>query len=380
MVEARKLTQKFVDRISTTGSEKEVWYPDTEIKGLGVRVRESGTATYEYRYRVPNGPGQRRKNLRSISQNKLDSIRDFLRMEFIPELLMGNDPVQRDRERKADTILVDDMLDEVLQIWAQKNRSEGYVKEQTRLYDRFIKPQLGRIPLRDVNSNELRKMLRSLHKTPVQANRVKSLLSFIFKQALRAQYIMTDPTALLEGNAEHAREESLPHEVAVRIIKEGATHVSPEAYDRLCFLIATGCRPIETGRIQWEHFKAEADGIVYWNKPWRVTKNKSDMKVPLADLAVEVIERRKALGVEQPFKPFELRKAWARLKTKGIIPEEYVIKDMRAGFISSLIANDTDIKTTQTLAGHKDPSVTLKHYARAGKEQLEDAVNKLDFS
>jgi hypothetical protein len=202
MVEARKLTQRFVDRISTTGLEKEAWYPDTEIKGLGVRVRTNGSATYVYRYRTPNGTTQRRKNLHSISKNKLDFIRDYLRAEFIPELLMGNDPVQRDRERKTGSIFVDDMWDEVLQIWAQKGRNEKYVSEQTKLYNRFIKSKLGRIPLRDVTSNELRKMLRALHETPTQANRLKSLLSFIFKQALRAPYIENDPTCLTSAPME----------------------------------------------------------------------------------------------------------------------------------------------------------------------------------
>ena len=48
-----KITKSAINRIEATGKEYHLW--DTELRGFGIRVRETGAATYIVRYRSGHG-------------------------------------------------------------------------------------------------------------------------------------------------------------------------------------------------------------------------------------------------------------------------------------------------------------------------------------
>ncbi|MFI5298801.1 MAG: tyrosine-type recombinase/integrase [Polyangiales bacterium] len=72
----------------------------------------------------------------------------------------------------------------------------------------------------------------------------------------------------------------------------------------------------------------------------------------------------------------DTKTAWGNaLRRSGI--QDFTFHDLRHTFASNLVMNGVDIRTVQTLLGHKDITMTMR-YAHLSPEHLRDAISVLD--
>jgi integrase len=124
--------------------------------------------------------------------------------------------------------------------WAltEKREKSGY--EDQRMLDRLILPKLGRHRVSAIERRDVESLKALLATTPVQANRVLSLLSKMFSKAMDWQMRTDNPASKI-------------------------------TVDALRLLILTGARPHEVLGAEWPMFDLQR-GV--WRKPSHHTKQK----------------------------------------------------------------------------------------------------------
>ena len=69
---------------------------------------------------------------------------------------------------------------------------------------------------------------------------------------------------------------------------------------------------------------------------------------------------------------------WQRLCKRAGVTTHYVRYQMKHTGVTNMITHGVDDKTTATLSGHRDPVVTLKHYARPTSSSVKKALDAQD--
>ena len=114
------------------------------------------------------------------------------------------------------------------------------------------------------------------------------------------------------------------------------------------------------------------------------TKNKYSVRTfPMSDTLYEILWNcRKDHGFiispdpDRPIADREYRRLWESLSSHIELYGMTAI-NFRTTFCTMAVASGVDIKTTQALMGHADPSMTLKVYAKEEKSHLPDAMEKM---
>lgn len=167
-------------------------------------------------------------------------------------------------------------------------------KEKVRLIEKFIRPAIGALPVEDVETDVINGLLqRIMEETPTQANRVRSLLSSMFKKAiLWRSFTRSNPVTVQDRAGEKKRDRKLSDQeiqtlgVALTAAQEGIPY--PAAAIRLALL--TGMRKGEILGLQWDWIDLEA-GLV--TIPWEFHKtggeNQDDRVVMLCAAACAIL-------------------------------------------------------------------------------------------
>src|SRR5688572_15896345 len=164
----RKITKAAVDGLSPGDI---AW--DAEIKGFGVRCQRRDRV-YMLKYRSAE-----RQRWYTIGKHGSPWTPELARREakrLLGLVAEGKDPAEKKRkDRSAPTInaLCDRFLDEHV---GAKSKHRTLI-EYTRLIDRVVRAELGRLRVDDVRNSDIEKLHLKFRATPYQANRLLALLS-----------------------------------------------------------------------------------------------------------------------------------------------------------------------------------------------------------
>ena len=101
----QNISKRLVDSLEAIGAEYFVW--DGNLKGFGIRVRETGAKSYIVKYRAGTGrkAPTRRMTIAAVGKVAPDAARAMADSRIIGDVARGDDPAsERTRERREMTI------------------------------------------------------------------------------------------------------------------------------------------------------------------------------------------------------------------------------------------------------------------------------------
>lgn len=272
-----RITKATVGKLACPPGQKEAFFWDGEISGLGLRVYPSGRKSWVLQYRDAGGR-TRRHPIGQASAVDPAAARK-LAGDLLTRVAGGANPsVERRQARTAAT--VDDVFAAYLAHAEQQQRPSSF--DQTRRNLRKYAARLHREAVTDIDRAAVSRLhqLLGTEVGRVQANRVLASLSAAWVWALRTGLVGgNNPAAHVPKFSEKARERVLAPE-ELRLIWQ-CTHGGGN-YNRVVrALLLTACRRQEVGGMHW----AEIEGDVLVVPAARM-KSRRPHEVPLTPLAL----------------------------------------------------------------------------------------------
>jgi integrase len=277
-----QFTVKKTDGVALEGKSERIVFDD-DIKGFGLRLREGGSRTWIYQYRI--GSKQRRMVLGSATSVPLSVARKNAG-ELEARVKLGGDPAM-DKEtarRSADEtfgILVDQYLA------ARESKWRPNTEREVRRHLTKYAKSLHRFPIAAVSQLNISNLLDSLAKESGDAtsNRVRANLSTFFSWVIKKGIDL--PKGNIASYTEKQKENS-----RTRVLSDGELKTiwgacRDDAFGAILkLLLLTGQRKSEIGFLRWDEIRDEHILLLGAR-----TKNKRDHVVPLSDAAKTILEK-----------------------------------------------------------------------------------------
>jgi len=261
---------------------------DDDIPGFGLRIREGGSRTLIFQYKI--GAKQRRMSLGRLSAVNLDEARRKARV-YSGRVADGLDPAAEKAENKAQAQnTLEATAAEYLQ-WQRtrkrkngtiglKPRSQQEVERHLLIYAKPLhKLRIGKISRADVSN-----CLDAIEKKsgPVAKNRARASLSGLFKWAMQRGKADANPVALTARNEEGDGRKRVLKPAELRAIWNALPEDHYGAIVRL--LMLTGQRRDEIAGLRWSEIVDSSIGL-----PRERTKNGQLHSIPLSSEAQAII-------------------------------------------------------------------------------------------
>ncbi len=371
MPQRRRLTDAGIARFRGQTREYTVW--DTEVAGLGVRVRPSGSRTFVYRRRTTDGV--QKMTFGPAMLSKVEDVRreclavasgtgdaDATSRKAIPlfrEFVTGPWKAARYDRCKPTT---------------QRNYC-GHLKRQ-------LLPTFGDRRLDRITRGMVGRWFETYGRAaPGAANVALDILGQILNHAIAVGHIATNPTRGIRRNPRKDRTRFLSRREILHLHRvldryaEGFPGQAQQA-DIIRLLLLTGCRKNEIMRLRREEIKDDRLEL-------RDSKT-GPRTVLLNDRARKILERRLQRtnsiwifpSVRNSSRPrcYGLP-LWYRVRIEAGI-EDVRLHDLRHTVASQAVLNGVPLPVTARLLGHSDVRMTMR-YVHVGDREVEAAAERV---
>lgn len=370
-----KITKRVIDALKPKADAYFIW--DSLVTGFGVRVMPSGTKTFQVQYR--KGARTRRSSLGRVGVVTVDQARGQA-LEMLGQVASGHDPVEElALERMA--LTVSDLCDRFLEVHVAVHVKPSTAKDYASSIRRMIRPAIGTFKVTDV----LRKDIANLHyryrETPIQANRMLSVLSKMFNMAemwgLRPDG--TNPCRHVPKYKENKRERYLS-EAEIQILgdvlslceRDGSETPHVAAAFRL--LLLTGCRLSEIQTAKWDYVTDRGLELPDTKTGKRCIPMPSAARAVLSALPRTsdnpYIIEGKLLGSHVT----DLQRPWRRIRELAGL-SDVRIHDLRHTYASIAVSGGMPIQMVGRLLGHTQIQTTLR-YAHLADDPVRAAAEE----
>jgi integrase len=263
------------------------------------------------------------------------------------------------------------------------------------MYD--LLPRFGHLPLSAITRRQVKAFLNERAAGGAAANTLRNILApmrVMLAAALDDELIRTNPAAGIRCTGRQARRVEPPPPTSVRAVLDAAS-----LRGRLPILLAAtaGLRRGEIFALRWDDVDFDARTIrVHASNHGAglITETKTaagERLVPMfGSVRAVLLEHKAATAFKQPddllfatmFGTPESPNGWLKrefypaLKRAGV--EHFRFHDLRHFAVSQLIAQGANIVQLARVAGHADPSVTLKVYSHLMADGLAEAAARYD--
>ncbi len=295
---AEKLTDKKLKNLKAPKTGRfEVWdqlvSDDRTLPGtFGIRVTRKGAKSWVIMYRTLDAAKgkiqQKRLKIGSYPAMSLAEARKAAR-DTLLDVSKGTDPAKVKQSARAEllgAITFGDALNQFIDKYA-KRETRGW-KETSRVFDKYVKPDLGDYRLDAVTTLQIRDLVEAKAETaPYMANRMLAYLRKFFNWASERDMVDASPvSAIKPPGKENARD---------RILNDGEIRLAWNAFDKMgwpfghafTLLLITGQRRDEVTKMRWKDIDEKE---CLWTLPREATKADRLHEVPLSDLAVEILQ------------------------------------------------------------------------------------------
>jgi integrase len=298
-----RLTQAAANNLKPPGSGRlEVW--DSQLPGFGLRISASGLKTWQAFYRV-DGKMVREK-LGTLAQiPNVGTARELAR-QSMTKARSGVHPVEDRRRkveeerrqaeaverRKSNTLAaaIDRYLAERPADKSRRPMRAEYFVETSRTLTRDVKGSaLGKRPLDDVTSDDVKSLVREIAKTaPSQGNHCLSYLSAFFGWAVDEGLVAQNPCSGVKPPAQKVERERALSDEEVRLFWLACDKIGWPFGPLAQLLLLTAQRRDELALATWGELDFNKQ---IWSLPGERAKNGRSHLVHLAPIAVEIFEK-----------------------------------------------------------------------------------------
>jgi len=282
-----KLTKSLVDKSVT--SDRDLWVWDTELKGFGLRVRQSGRKSYVVEYRPGDGGRGAPKRRYTIGQHGSPWTPDTARkkaFEVLAEVMKGKDPAaDRQKARHSDQDTAEHFVKAFIERYAKKQQRSWRETERT-LFREFI-PRFGKKKLKDISRRDIAQMVdQIMDRAPVMARRTFAYVRRFFNWCIEQGFMDVNPcTGLKPPPGGGERERILSDDELAGIWRATESlDVLWEAVFKI--LLLTAQRKSEVIGMEWAEIDEKE---MLWRIPGRRTKNARAHEVPLTSQMLEIL-------------------------------------------------------------------------------------------
>ncbi len=362
-----KLTDRAVVHLRPREREFTVW--DSQVTGLGVRVRPTGGRSWVLLEDI--GGRARRVSLGPVPLKTVAEVRRECHARKAEPDVAG-------APRRAAPLF----RDFVEGAW--KDAHFGGYKPSTRkgvrsVLDRQLLPAFGSKPLDRITPERIGRWFDRFSRTaPGNANHALDLLRGIMNFAIARGHLETNPARAVERNPRQVPTRFLSREEIGKLhrVLDGQTRDSSrEQADIIRLLLLTGCRRSEILRLRWS--EVDRDRLV-------LADGKTGPRiVPLNTQARRILERRPRgtnpfvfPSPRDPARPRSRNLAfWYRARNDAGI-EDVRLHDLRHTHASHAVLNGVPVPVVARLLGHSDIRTTLR-YAHLGDREIVEAAERV---
>ena len=277
-----KLTKRTVDGAAPRPGRYFVW--DTELRGFGLRVAESGTKTYIVRYR-PRGIGRGAPKRFVVLGRHGPITPDEARSKakaLLGAVASGQDPA-KDQTRSVEAVTVAALVDLFIEEHVKPKRKARTAGDYAAVLKGHLVPHLGKRLAERISAFDIGNLHLALRDRPYQANRMLAIIASMYSFAVKRGLLPkgTNPVEGVERYRESSRERYLTIEELNRLgetlrlaettglpwkssaDKPASKHLAkpdkrhtllaPEVVLAFRLLLFTGARLREILHLQWRH-------------------------------------------------------------------------------------------------------------------------------
>lgn len=376
-----KLTQKFVDTISTrVDSVKDEWF-DESLSGFYLEVRGSRRKTWRLRLRKTKG----RVCVLNLGDAYLVpykvALTEARRLKLAQEL--GDNESHEIYKKKKDILFKTFIQERYLPFIKYRKRS---ALTDVSILKNHIIPKFGDRSLSAISKDSLTQFhiaLRSNGYAPATADRVIILIRYIFNLAIKWDFLAkgTNPAQDFDFFRENnARERFLEKEEVSQLLKSLSTSENPCLLNIVKMLLMTGCRRGEILEARWANIDLQKRRFLIPN-----TKQGRPHVVPITDALESFLKCLPSYGTSEYLfpnprtgKPFRsIFYSWDTARKQANL-DALRIHDLRHSFASFLVNQGRSLYEVQKLLGHTSQKTT-ERYSHLSDSSLRDAIGKMSL-
>jgi len=302
----KKLTATVMSNLKPAPKGKRVELWDSLLPGFGVRVGETGRATFMVMYRTTDAMTgrkvQRRHTIGRYPVVKLDEAREKAR-DILRQAHDGEDPKAAERRATARPQSFRGLLDSYYTRLVFLPVEKGGHKRPTqtkRIFERYV---AGRWEIRDPDSitgDDVSDLLSDLEiqNGGATANRVFDSLRALFKWAKGKRLAAANPCDGMKAPAPKGERDRFLSDDEIKPVWLAAEEMGNPFGTIITLLLTTGQRRTEVGGMMWDDLDLDGDkqwpgakfDIPKWRLPKRTTKSSREHILPLSPLAVEILQ------------------------------------------------------------------------------------------
>ncbi len=374
MPQRKRLTDAGIARLRAQAREYTLW--DSQVAGLGVRVRPSGSRTFIYHRKTPGGVTK--MSFGPALLRKVEEVRRAC-LAAASEALAAVETDERSRETAPL------FRDFVAGPW-KAARFDHWKPSTQRSFAGILKRQLlpafGARRLDHITRRTVLGWFEDYSRTaPAGANVALDLLGQICRHAIACGHIAADPARGTARNPASRHTRFLAREEIARLHRvldryAQGTASQAQQVDIVRLLLLTGCRKGEILRLRRDEVKDDRIELA--------DSKTGPRTVPLSAKARNILERRMAEGdgpwvfpsVRDPSRHqhYGLR-LWSAIRREAGI-EDVRLHDLRHTVASQAVLNGVPLTVTARLLGHSDVRMTMR-YAHVGDREVEAAAERI---
>ena len=207
----------------------------------------------------------------------------------------GRDPAtektEREKERPAHMDLMPAVLDEFVTRYVEVKNRQSYIDETKRIIEADLKPRWKQKLIKTVTKRDILNLLDEIvdRGAPTMANRVRALLSKFFAWAVERDIVAASPVVSIKAPSEEKSRDRVLTDEEIRLIWLAAEKLGYPFGPMVKLLLLTGQRRSEVAGAQWVEMEIEGNDQL-WVIPPERSKNRKEHFVPLASLALELVQ------------------------------------------------------------------------------------------